>query len=187
MQTAFSPLKTVDVLEDLRRQAQQAQELAHAGAGHPVPAGECRGVLDPRWCQSACRHPRARVRASMIRGRMARSRRGWHAARFRSVCRYFHAAPPGRGSLNQGPSSGRTTEGPRDRRKRRGPPARGRTGRPGCFSLPGRGISVTQPSSTPRGFCGDQVGSLCWPGRRHGRCILQNSLGIATDLWTTEC
>ena len=35
MQTALRPIKTVDVLEDFRRLAPQAQDLADAGAGHP--------------------------------------------------------------------------------------------------------------------------------------------------------
>ena len=65
----------------------------------------------------------------MIRGRLARAARAhgphaWPAAAEDGTqqdsavfagASGWHAAPPGRGSLNQGPSSGRTTEGPRDR------------------------------------------------------------------------
>ena len=35
-------------------------------------------------------------------------------------------------------------------------------GRPGCFSLPGRGMSVNQPRQNARAFCGDQIGSSGW-------------------------
>ena len=46
MQPALRPIKTAYVLKDLRRQTQQAHELADAGTGHPVSAGKFRRVLD---------------------------------------------------------------------------------------------------------------------------------------------
>ena len=46
----------------------------------------------------------------------------------------------GSGPLERGSSSGCKSEGPRCLLERRGPPARSRTGRAGCFWLPGSGV-----------------------------------------------
>ena len=46
MRTVLRPIKTADVFEDLRRQAEQAHEPADVGGGHPVPEGKFCGVLN---------------------------------------------------------------------------------------------------------------------------------------------
>ena len=91
------------------------------------------------------RHARARVRASIIRGRRARAARprgpqAWPATAEDGTQQDssvfagtsgWHAAPSGRGPLERGPSSGCTSDGPHGFVERRGPPARDRTGRAG--------------------------------------------------------
>ena len=191
MQTALRPIKTVDVLEDLRRQAQQAQELAHAGGGHPVPAGKFCGVLNlagveqPSPLAGAGKGindpgpPGPRGTGAWPAG-MARSRRGWHAARFPRFCRRFWVARSA-----SGPWSTRTgaVVGAHDRRPAwplGAPRAPGtwlhRT--PGLFLAARKGNICHPAEQNTSAFCGDQIGSTrtrtrhgtwCCPGGRSAR------------------
>ena len=79
------------------------KKLADAGAGHPVPPGELRSVLDlagvdqPPPLAGAGEGinnpgPSGTLGTFAWPASMARSRRGWHAARFPRLCRQFWVA-----------------------------------------------------------------------------------------------
>ena len=138
------PCQTVDVREDLRRQAQQVQELAPAGTGHPVPASEFRGVLDRAGVDQL--PPRAGAGEGLDDAGPSGPRRTspWPASVAAAAgdgtqqdspvfagASGWPAAPSGRGPLERGPSSECMSDGPCGFGERRGPPARGCTGRAG--------------------------------------------------------
>ena len=130
-------VEPVDVLENLWRQASRLMSwLIRARLTPCLRASSAAFFTSP--ASSIRRHSRARRRASMIRGRVARSLRprgpqAWPAASgdgtqaetaVFSVVSAWHATFSVSGPVERGPSSGGKSEGRRWFWKRRGPPAR---------------------------------------------------------------
>ena len=172
MQTALRPIKTVDVLKDLRCQAQQAQELADAGAGHPVPTGERRGVLDLAGVEEPPPlagagdgindpgPPGARGAGAWPAG-MARNRRGWNAARFPRFWRRFWVARSASWPWSTGTGAVGGAHERRPVRPLRTPRASGTwLHRTTWLFLAARKGNICQPAEqNARAFCGVQIGS----------------------------